>query len=110
MMGIEPDPKQIEELRGSFKRTIQQLEDYYLKDHKFIHSDEISIADLQAITELTEFWLLDLDPVEDNPRLARWMADCRDVLQPTFDEVHGTVYSIRDKGLLKGKLDLKGAV
>ena len=108
MKGIKPDPKRIKELLGKFKQTVQQLEDYYLKDHKFIHSDEISIADLQAVTELTQFWALGLDPVEDKPRLARWVADCRDALQSTFDEVYSAVYSIRDQGLLKGMLDLKG--
>ena len=106
MTGLEPDPKQIQELREIFKQTMQQLEDYYLKDHKFIHGEEISIADLQAVTEFTQFWLLGLDPIEDKPRLARWVADCRDALQPTFDEVHSMVYSIRDQGLFKGILDL----
>ena len=107
-MGIEPDPERTKELQGFLKRSVRQLEQYYLKDHKFIHSDEISIADLQAVTELTQFWALGLDPVEDKPRLASWMADCRDALQPTFDEVHNMVYWSRDQGLFKGKLDLKG--
>ena len=81
------------------------LESYFLKDHKFIHSDEISIADIQAVCEFTQFWVAGVDPFEaDRPRLAQWMADCQKELQPHFDEVHKMVYEARDKGIFKGKL------
>ena len=80
------------------------LESYFLKDYKFIHSDEISIADLQAVCEFSQFWVAGVDPFEDRPRLAQWMNDCQKELQPHFDEVHKMVYVARDKGIFKGKL------
>lgn len=107
-MGKETDPKRIEELEKLLRKSVRMMENYYLRDHKFIHGDEISVADLMAVTEFTQFWAMGVDPAEGKPRLSRWMGDCREALQPTFDEVHSMVYMARDRGLFKGQIDLKG--
>ena len=104
LFGKDPDPAVLEETTKLLKRSKKMLESYFLKDHKFIHSDEISIADLQAACEFTQFWVAGVDPFEDRPRLAQWMKDCQKELQPHFDEVHKMVYVARDKGVFKGKL------
>ena len=79
------------------------LESYFLKNRKFIHSDEISIADIQAVCEFTQFWAARADPFEDRPRLAQWMADCQKELQPHFDEVNSTIYVSRDRDIFEGR-------
>ena len=94
----------LEESTKLLQKSKNMLESYFLKDHKFIHSDELSIADLQAVCEFTQFWVGGVDPFEDRPRLAKWMDDCQKELQPHFDEVHKMVYVARDKGIFKGKL------
>ena len=104
MTGQEPDEKKIEETQKILGKSVKTLESYFLKDHKFISSDNISIADLQALCELTQFWLAGVDLSEGKPRLAEWMSDCQSELQPHFDEVHKMVYLARDKGVFKGKL------
>ena len=73
-------------------------------ESKFISSDVISIADLQAVCEYTQFWVLDTNPFEDSPRLAQWLEDCKGELQPHFDASHKLIYMARDKGIFKGKL------
>ena len=80
------------------------MENYFLKDHMFISSDKISIADLQAVCELSQFWIAGADPCEGKPKLAQWMANCQGELQPHFDEVHKMLYLARDRGIFKGKL------
>lgn len=80
------------------------LENHFLKDTKYICSENISIADLQAICEFTEFWIAGIDPFSDKPRLAKWLADCQQELHPHFDEIHKPLYVARDKGVFMGKL------
>ena len=104
MTGRSPDEKRVEECQKILKRSLGLMETYFLKDHKFIISDEISIADLQAVCELSQFIITEVDPCQDRPRLAQWMSDCQSALQPHFDEVHKMLYVARDKGVFKGKL------
>ena len=104
MTGRPPDEKRLEENEKMLKRSLQLLETYFLKNHKFISGDEISIADLQAMCELTQYAIADVDPCRARPRLAQWMSDCQSALQPHFDEVHKMVYVTRDQGMFKGKL------
>ena len=105
MTGQEPDPKRLEENEKVLKRSKRLLEEYFLKENKFIGgAEEISIADLQALCELTQFWMTGIDPCEGKPRLTKWMEDCQSALQPHFDEVHKMLYVARDKGIFKGKL------
>lgn len=104
MTGEQPDEKMVEETERVLKHSLQMLENYFLKDHKFISSDEISIADLQAVCELSQFWLAGADPCEGKPRLVQWVVNCQQELQPHFDEVHKMIYLARDRGIFKGKL------
>ena len=105
MLGKDPNPFLVEEATKVLEKSKNILESYFLKDHKFIHGNEISIADIQALCEFTQFWLAGVDPCKDRPRLTQWMADCQKELQPHFDEVHKAVYDAREKGIFKGKLD-----
>lgn len=104
MLGIEPNEEKVEETMAVLRKSERVLENYFLKDTKFINSDEISIADLQAVCEFTQFWAAGVDRFEEKPRLAQWMEDCKKELQPHFDAAHKMVYVARDKGIFKGKL------
>ena len=78
------------------KQSLKILNGYFLKDTKFILSSEISIADLQALCELTQSWTLG-EPLEaEYPNMDRWVADCKDQLGTHFDAVHKFVYFARD--------------
>ena len=91
----------VEEFEGMFKSSIKLLEEYFLKDTKFINSSEISIADLMAVCEMTQFWLVGEDGIEDRPRLQKWLEDCKEALSPHFDKVHECIYYLRDNGIEK---------
>ena len=78
------------------KKALSTLDSHYLNNTKFISSNEISIADLQAICELTQYWMIG-EPMETGfPNIARWMKDCQAELKPHFDDVHKYVYFARD--------------
>lgn len=104
MTKAEPNEAKIKESLDTLRKSEKMLEDYFLKDTKFISSDEISIADLQAVCEFTEFWVTGMELFQDKPRLAKWMEDCKNELHPHFDKAHEIVYRVRDKGTFKGKL------
>ena len=104
MTGQPPDEKRVEESQKLLNRSLRLLETYFLKDQKFISSDEVSIADLQAVCELSQFIITGVDPCQDRPRLSQWVSDCQSALQPHFAEVHKMLYVARDKGVFKGKL------
>ena len=78
------------------KKSVKILNDYFLKDTKFIHSSEISIADLQALCEITQCWMIGEHLEAEYPNMDRWVADCKEELGTHFDSVHKFVYFARD--------------
>ena len=102
--GCEAEPILVSEREDVLKTTLAKLNDHFLKDSKFIYGDEISVADLQALCELTQSWMVETKYEGDYPNLKRWVADCQKELGETFDEVYETVYKTRDsKALMGGK-------
>ena len=88
----------------ALKKALAKLNDYFLKDSKFIYGEEISVADLQALCELTQLWMAEIKHEDDYPNLKQWVADCQKELGETFEEVYQAVYQIRDsKALMGGK-------
>jgi len=104
MLGAEPSKEKLEQSRALLDHSNEMMENHFLKDTKFISSDSISIADLQAICEYTQFWITNHDPLSDSPRLSQWRDDCKALLQPHFDDSHKMIYMARDKGIFKPKL------
>ena len=99
LWGTKPDPKMVAELEEILVKSKDTFENYFLKNSKFIAGDQISVADLQAICEFTQFWVIHIDPAEGYPKLAQWMKDVQAELKPVFDEVHKIVYQTRDTNL-----------
>lgn len=104
LLGKEANPERINQLEMLLNKSKKMMETYFLKDRKFICGGEISIADLQAVCELSQFWVVGADPCEGRPTIARWMNDVVTTLQPHFDDVHKMIYMARDKGIFKAKL------
>ena len=97
LFGTVTNEEKVKETTSILKASTEMIENYFLKKTKFISSDSITIADLQALCEYTEYCLSDFDPIKDHPRLAQWLEDCKGELQPHFDDCHKTLYSLRDK-------------
>ena len=102
--GCEAEPALVSASEDALKKALAKLNDYFLKDSKFICGEEISVADLQALCELTESWVVEIKHEDGYPNLKRWVADCQKELGETFEEVYQAVYQIRDsKALMGGK-------
>jgi glutathione S-transferase len=97
--GFTPDPEAVKDLEGTLKKSKDMMENYFLKDKKFIGGDEICIADLQAMSEFTQFWMVHIDPTEGYPKIAQWMKDVQAAVGPAFDTVHKLAYNIRDQNM-----------
>jgi len=75
---INPDAPAVsgyikEKLDNDFLDSILTLENYFLKDDKFIGgADEMSIADIGAFFELYELVILDFD-FSPYPKISKWM-------------------------------------
>ena len=104
MSGSEPNESKVEEAMQVLKRGMKLLDTHFLKDTKFINSNEISIADLQAACEITQFWMADIDILQDKPNLKKWLDNVQSELNPVFNEAHKMVYLAQSKGVFKAKL------
>ena len=98
-MATTPNPEAVKNLEGTLKKSKDMMENYFLKDKKFIGGDQICIADLQAMSEFTQFWMVHIDPTEGYPRIAQWMKDVQAAVGPAFDEVHKVAYDVRDQNM-----------
>ena len=102
--GGEAEPVLVSEREETLKAALTKINDHFLKDSKFIYGDEISVADLLALCELTQFWMVETKYEDGYPNIKRWVADCQKELGETFDELHQVVYQTRDsKELMGGK-------
>ena len=104
--GKPPDEAEVKKATAKMKTSLGIVEDYFLKDSKFVAGDEISIADLLFVCELTQYWSGSIYPCEGRPRMTRWMAECQKILSPHFDEVHKEIYETRDAKIYSATLDL----
>ena len=94
------------ETRGKLKASLDIIENYFLKDKKFIAGDEISIADLEFISEVTQYWISNNDIYKGRPNMERWVNECRKVLAPHFDAAHERVYELRTAGTYHYTIDV----
>ena len=81
----------------TMKKSLNVIENYFLKNQKFVAGDEISIADLLFLCEVTQYWIAQTNLCEGRPNMTRWLGDCQKVLASHFDELHKAVYEVRDR-------------
>ncbi len=104
--GQPANPAKVAETTGILKQALDIVENYFLKDRKFVAGDEISIADLQFIGETTQYWMSGNDLTQGRPNMQRWVQDVRDFLGPHFEKVYEPVYQIQKAGTYTANMDL----
>ena len=82
------------------------IESYFLKDKKFVGGDQISIADLAFLGEVTQYWVADCDIYKGRPNMERWLEDCKKVLAPHFETIFERVYQLRKAGTYRYFIDV----
>ena len=98
---MEMNPGKVEECKQKLFKVIIPFEKHFLARGKFIAGDEISIADLKPLCELTQLWMSDIKPYEAGSRIEQWMNDCKEKLQPHFDNVHKGINAFIEQGVFK---------
>lgn len=90
----------------TMKKSLNVVETYFLHNRKFIAGDEISIADILFMCEVTQYWLCQVNLCKGRPNMTRWLEECQRVLAPHFEELHKKVYSVRDSKTYSLGIDL----
>lgn len=96
----------VAELTGTLKRSVDIVENYFLKDKKFVGGDQISIADLLFLAETTQYWIADVELSKGRPNIERWLQDCQKVLAPHFDQLYQPIYGVRKAGTFATTMDV----
>ena len=104
--GKPRDEAKCSELRAKLKTALDVAESHFLKHTKFIGGDQISIADLQFLGEVTQYWLSDNDIYKGRPNMEKWIDNCQKALAPHFDSVYKLVYEVRESGHLRAEIDV----
>ena len=101
VFGKEMNAAKVEECKGELSKAVSNFEKHFLARGKFVAGDEISIADLKPLCELTQLWMSDIKPYETGSRIDQWMNDCKETLQPHFDNAHKVVSTLIEQGVFK---------
>ena len=101
MFGMEMNAAKVEECKQKLSKAVDKFEKHFLAKGKFVAGDEISIADLKPLCELTQLWMSDIKPYEAGSRIEQWMNDCKKELKPHFDNAHKVVNALIEQGVFK---------
>ena len=92
---IEVTDEQLQQAKENFEKMLDTFQSYFLKDTEYISSNQISIADIMALNELTQLVAIGIDVCKGRPKVTEWFERCKQALQPHFDEVHTLVFSLK---------------
>lgn len=122
MFGKPVDEKKLKEVQKYCKDTLDTIDTVWLgRQNKFLVSDQISVADLFAATEILQtsnvtLWvqkmfrvifakcisyflaMCNYDPCEGRPNLKAWLELVKKTTNPHFDDAHQFVYKLASQG------------
>ena len=83
------------EAKAELARAVNHIDEYFLKDKPFIAGDDISIADLVALTELSQLRGVHETAIyESNPKVKAWAKRVEEKTKPHFQEAHAILDDI----------------
>jgi len=89
--GKPADKTKVAENLEKVEKALDVLEKTFLGDKKYLAGNDISIADLCAITEIMQVVATKADIFTKRPVLKAWKDRVQKALNPAFDEAHGMV-------------------
>ena len=75
-------------------RTLERIEEFFLKDKKYIFGDEMSIADIAACSEIIQLKMINFD-FSPYPILEKWMERCFE--NQAMKEVNTVLFKIVER-------------
>lgn len=96
--GVLPTQKAIDQQMRTLIKNLDDLENIWLKDNKFLAGSEVSFADLMAASAMEQIIGLKLFSFESNKhqKVQKWLEEVRTFFGPTFKEAHHFVYKWGD--------------
>jgi glutathione S-transferase len=82
----------LESTQTTLKKSVEVLESYFLKNTKFVAGDEISIADLLFVSEVSQYLKMGYNLCEGRPMMTQWMDNVKTYLSPHYDELYKHEY------------------
>ncbi|XP_042370867.1 glutathione S-transferase theta-1-like [Plectropomus leopardus] len=67
----------------------------FLRRQPFLCGDDITLADLLAVCELTQPLGGDRDVLQQRPELQRWRSRVQAAVGESFDRAHAVLYALR---------------
>ncbi|KAJ8379414.1 hypothetical protein SKAU_G00001920 [Synaphobranchus kaupii] len=101
MTAQAPDPMKLEKALADLSKTLEKLEDMFLKRQAYLCGEDITLADLLAICELMQPLGGDRDILKERPKLVAWKTRVQSALNDSFEEGHKVLYRLRDKSRAK---------
>ena len=85
---------------ANLETVLDQMEQYFLKDRKYLAGDQISIADLLGVCELMQPGCVGYDFCKGRPSLTEWFQRVKDQIQPHYDDTHKDIIEFGRNHLL----------
>ena len=94
------------ELREKLRKSLDIIENYFLKDRKFVAGDQVSIADLSFFAEVTQYWIANCDIYKGRPNMEKWVEECQKLLSQHLEEIFGICSELRKSGKYHATIDV----
>ena len=105
VFGIPVEEEKLKKLRAELRSNLEFYQNYFLSgEGPFILGAEISIADVQCLCELTQYWMAQAKVEDYFPKIKAWMKACQDYLGDAFEKAHAKIYSAAESGRFKKEL------
>ena len=95
LLGRSVDEKRIERGQMQVARAMEIYDEYFLKNTPFISSDELTIADLLAVCEFSQFEILPPNFVDLSIKVEEWIARCKESLGSDYHDTHSIIYKAK---------------
>jgi len=82
--------------KSAMEAAMDKVETIWLADSKFIHGDQISIADVLAVGEIEMTRLISYDSGIGRPKLAAYLERVKKALEPHWSEVHAPLLQAQE--------------
>ncbi|XP_044746206.1 glutathione S-transferase theta-1 [Coccinella septempunctata] len=97
LTGQEPDQKIITRYAKGIKKTMDSIENLWLRENKFICGNKVTVADLFAACEIEQPRITGLNPVAGRPKLEEWLNTIRKEFDPFYSEAHQILNKLSSK-------------
>ncbi|XP_055716556.1 glutathione S-transferase theta-1-like [Phlebotomus papatasi] len=92
LTGQKADEKEVAKLEAELSKTLDIIENIWLKATPFIAGDSLSVADVFAACDIEQPRICGFDPLNSRPNLTAWFSRVKEKLDPIFTEHHKFIY------------------